>query len=72
MAEARQLARRLATMPTRALGMIKHALNQSLANNLDVQLELEAQLQAKAGRTRDYQEGVAAFLEKREPVFQGQ
>jgi 2-(1,2-epoxy-1,2-dihydrophenyl)acetyl-CoA isomerase len=72
MAEALQLARRLATMPTRALGMIKHALNQSFANNLDVQLELEAQLQAKAGRTRDYQEGVAAFLEKREPVFQGQ
>lgn len=71
MDEATALARRLATMPTRALGMIKRALNHAFTHNLDAQLELEAQLQAEAGRTHDYQEGVAAFLEKRKPNFQG-
>ncbi|MFO7313467.1 2-(1,2-epoxy-1,2-dihydrophenyl)acetyl-CoA isomerase PaaG [Rhodothermus marinus] len=71
MDEAMALARRLAAMPTRALGMIKRALNRSFTNDLDAQLELEAELQAEAGRTHDYQEGVAAFLEKRTPVFQG-
>lgn len=71
MDEAMALARRLAHMPTRALGMIKRALNHTFTNNLDAQLELEAALQAEAGRTHDYQEGVAAFLEKRTPTFQG-
>ncbi len=71
MDEAMALARRLAAMPTRALGMIKRALNGTFTNDLDAQLELEATLQAEAGRTHDYQEGVAAFLEKRTPVFQG-
>mgnify|MGYP001314847727 FL=1 len=71
MDEAMALARRLAAMPTRALGMIKRALNRTFTNDLDAQLELEAELQAEAGRTHDYQEGVAAFLEKRTPVFQG-
>ncbi|CAM3287838.1 enoyl-CoA hydratase-related protein [Rhodothermus bifroesti] len=71
MEEAMQLARRLAALPTQALGLIKRALNQSFVNSLDAQLELEAQLQGEAGRTADYQEGVAAFLEKRMPAFQG-
>ena len=69
--EATALARSLATRPTRGLGLIKRALNASATNGLDEQLALEAQLQAEAGSTADYQEGVKAFLEKRAPVFIG-
>lgn len=66
-----ELARRLANMPTRALALTKRALNESLQNGLEAQLELEAELQGEASRTEDYREGVAAFLEKRKPVFRG-
>ncbi len=69
--EATTLARALAARPTRGLGLIKRALNASATNGLDEQLALEAQLQAEAGSTADYQEGVKAFLEKRPPVFVG-
>jgi len=69
--EATALARQLATRPTRGLGLIKRALNASATNGLDEQLALEAQLQAEAGSTADYREGVKAFLEKRAPVFVG-
>jgi 2-(1,2-epoxy-1,2-dihydrophenyl)acetyl-CoA isomerase len=69
--EATLLARQLATRPTRGLGLIKRALNASATNGLDEQLALEAQLQAEAGSTADYREGVRAFLEKRPPVFVG-
>lgn len=69
--EAVSLARELAKRPTRGLGLIKRALNASATNGLDEQLALEAQLQAEAGSTADYREGVKAFLEKRPPVFIG-
>jgi 2-(1,2-epoxy-1,2-dihydrophenyl)acetyl-CoA isomerase len=69
--EATTLARQLAMRPTRGLGLIKRALNASATNGLDEQLALEAQLQAEAGSTADYREGVKAFLEKRAPVFIG-
>jgi 2-(1,2-epoxy-1,2-dihydrophenyl)acetyl-CoA isomerase len=69
--EATALARTLAARPTRGLGLIKRALNASATNGLDEQLALEAQLQAEAGSTADYQEGVKAFLEKRTPAFVG-
>lgn len=72
MEEAEKLARHLATQPTRALGMIKRALNASLTNGVAEQLEVEARLQAEAGGTRDFGEGVTAFLEKRGAVFVGQ
>ena len=71
MEEATKLSRQLATRPTRGLGLIKRALNASATNGLDEQLALEAQLQAEAGSTTDYREGVKAFLEKRAPVFVG-
>jgi 2-(1,2-epoxy-1,2-dihydrophenyl)acetyl-CoA isomerase len=70
--EAMALATELAAMPTRGLGLIKRALNASLGNDLDTQLALEAELQAEAGRTRDFAEGVAAFLEKRKPNYTGE
>ncbi len=66
-----QLARRLADMPTAGLALTKRALNASAANSLDDQLDLERDLQRHAGRSEDYREGVAAFLDKRPPVFKG-
>lgn len=65
------LALKLAKMPTYALALTKQALNKSLNNNLDEQLQLEDEFQTKAGQSHDYQEGVNAFLEKRKPNFQG-
>ncbi|MCO5105935.1 MAG: enoyl-CoA hydratase-related protein [Burkholderiaceae bacterium] len=71
MPQARQLAARLAGQPTRALALIKKALNDSFGRDLPAQLELEATLQTEAGRTEDFAEGVAAFLQRRPPVFRG-
>ncbi len=61
----------LAQMPTRGLGLTKKALNASLTNNLDEQLEVEGKLQTIAGSTHDFNEGTSAFLEKRKPNFIG-
>ncbi len=69
--DATALARRLATQPTRGFGLTKRALNASLANDLEAQLELEAVLQAEAASTEDFREGTAAFLAKRAPHFVG-
>ena len=71
MEEARKLARHLATQPTKGLGFIKQAIQASPDNDLDAQLNLERDLQRQAGRSADYREGVAAFMAKRAPVFQG-
>jgi len=72
MDEAEKICLKLASMPTKGLGLYKRAINQSLQNNLEEQLELEADLQTEAGNTRDYHEGVQAFLEKRKPEFKGE
>lgn len=71
MAEARALAAKLAQGPTGGLGLIKQALNRSLANSLDAQLDVERDLQRVAARSEDFKEGVAAFLEKRPAKFKG-
>jgi len=71
MEEATALAEHLAKQPTRGLGYIKRALNASWANDLEAQLSMEQELQGAAGRTNDYREGVAAFLEKRKPNYTG-
>ncbi len=65
------LAKRLAAMPTRGLGLTKRAFNAGLSNDLESHLALEEELQREAGRTRDYAEGVRAFTEKRKPSFEG-
>lgn len=66
------LSEKLAAMPTRGLGLTKRALNASLSNDLITQLAVEEEMQFLAGNTSDYQEGVSAFLEKRQPEFKGE
>ena len=61
----------LAEGPTLAYRNIKTALRRSFENGLDEQLELEARLQGECGSTRDFKEGVMAFLEKRPARFEG-
>ena len=72
MPRAMEVAADLATQPTRGFGLTKQAFNESLMNDLDAQLDLEADLQGEAGRTTDFAEGVSAFRAKRPPVFRGQ
>lgn len=69
--EAGAIARQLTTGPTAGFAKTKEAINASLGNTLDAQLDLERDLQRTAGRSDDYREGVAAFLEKRSPHFEG-
>jgi 2-(1,2-epoxy-1,2-dihydrophenyl)acetyl-CoA isomerase len=69
--EAQRLAAHFAVQPTVGLGLIKQALDASEMNDLDRQLDLERDLQGRAGRTPDYLEGVTAFFEKRQPKFTG-
>jgi 2-(1,2-epoxy-1,2-dihydrophenyl)acetyl-CoA isomerase len=69
--EADRLAGHLAIQPTEGLALIKEALNASAGNTLDAQLDLERDLQRRAGRTPDYAEGVRAFMDKRSPRFTG-
>ncbi|MEM9780217.1 MAG: enoyl-CoA hydratase-related protein, partial [Pseudomonadota bacterium] len=61
----------LAQGPTASYGLMKQALRASHDNTMDVQLDLEAQLQGQAGKTRDFTEGVMAFLEKRPAQYEG-
>ncbi len=70
--ESEKIAGGLAKLPTKALAYTKQALNKSLLQNLEQQLETEDELQQKAAITKDFSEGVAAFLEKRSPEFTGE
>jgi 2-(1,2-epoxy-1,2-dihydrophenyl)acetyl-CoA isomerase len=64
-------AAHLAQGPTVAYRQLKKAIRGSFENSLDDQLALEAKLQGRCGKTRDFQEGVVAFLEKRKAVYEG-
>lgn len=69
--DVQKLALKLANMPTKALGMIKELFHKSMTNSLEEQLALESKLQIEAAQTKDYEEGVKAFIEKRKPNFKG-
>ncbi len=69
--EVERLAHRLSEGPTRAFGLAKRALNRALFTDLEGMLDYEAFLQGVAGGSKDHEEGVRAFFEKREPRFTG-
>jgi 2-(1,2-epoxy-1,2-dihydrophenyl)acetyl-CoA isomerase len=71
MDEANALVERLAAGPTRSYAGTKRALNKMLYPDMPGQLDIEAELQHALARSKDFQEGVGAFIEKREPRFTG-
>jgi 2-(1,2-epoxy-1,2-dihydrophenyl)acetyl-CoA isomerase len=70
-AEVDALARRFATGPTRGLAKIKQMLRESWGQSLDAELDRQRDAMRELGYSDDYREGVAAFMEKRKPVFTG-
>jgi 2-(1,2-epoxy-1,2-dihydrophenyl)acetyl-CoA isomerase len=71
LARALAMADKLAQAPTAAIGRIKELLEASATNDYGGQLELERKAQIQSGLTKDFKEGVAAFLEKKPPKFVG-
>ena len=65
------MAEKLAQAPTAAIAQIKMLLEASTANDLRSHLDLERETQIESGKTKDFVEGVTAFLEKRQPRFVG-
>jgi len=71
MLAAMEIATKLATGPTKAIGLTKRALNKSVSSDLETMLEYESYVQEIAGATSDHVEAVKAFFEKRKPAFKG-
>ena len=71
MSNVMAMAEKLAQAPTAAIGEIKMLLDASATNDMQTHLDLERETQIESGKTRDFVEGVSAFLEKRPPRFVG-
>jgi 2-(1,2-epoxy-1,2-dihydrophenyl)acetyl-CoA isomerase len=71
MSQVMAMAEKLANAPTAAVGQIKKLLEASAVNDYGSQLDWERKAQIEAGKTKDFTEGVTAFLEKRPPRFVG-
>ena len=71
MTTTKEIATKLATGPTKAIGLTKRALNKSVSSDLETVLEYESYIQEIAGATSDHVEAVKAFFEKRKPTFKG-
>jgi len=69
--ESLNVARKLATMPTRALGLVKRLYDASYTLDLKQHLDLQVECLGKAAATEDFREGCAAFLERRKPGYKG-
>lgn len=72
MMEAMAMAEHFAAAATRGLAYTKKAMLASSTNTLEQQLALEASMMRELGYSHDYREGVAAFIEKRQPRFKGE
>jgi 2-(1,2-epoxy-1,2-dihydrophenyl)acetyl-CoA isomerase len=72
MGEAMKLAQEIAKQPPQALRVAKQLLRQGTQANFDTIMEASAAAQGLMHHTKDHEEGVAAILEKRDPVFRGQ
>lgn len=66
-----EIAQKYASMPTRALSLMKMGFQKVAQMNLEEALSAEANWQSEAGRTEDFAEGVMAFIQKRSPKFKG-
>jgi 2-(1,2-epoxy-1,2-dihydrophenyl)acetyl-CoA isomerase len=71
MSQVMAMAEKLAQAPTAAIGQIKKLLEASVVNDYGSQLDNERKAQIESGKTKDFTEGVSAFLEKRPPRFVG-
>ena len=69
--ESLQTARKLATMPTKALGLVKRLYNACYPLELEQHLKMQVQCLGESAATEDFREGCAAFFERRKPDFKG-
>ena len=71
MAEAKDLAKRLANGPAMAIRGTKHAINKKVWNDLNLALDMGLALEERSSRHPDHNEAARSFVEKRPPEYKG-